>query len=128
MSADPLFPFGYGLSYTTFEYSNLRVSGRVPDVEVTVDVKNTGERDGDEVVQLYVIDPLASTVRPRKQLRAFDRVFIKAGETVPVTLKLGADAFSLVNASGATVIERGDFILEVGASSGDIRLTETITY
>ncbi|MBQ9192236.1 MAG: glycoside hydrolase family 3 C-terminal domain-containing protein [Bacteroidales bacterium] len=128
MSADPLYPFGYGLSYTTFEYANLRVSGRVPDIEVTVDVKNTGSRDGDEVVQLYVIDPLASTVRPRKQLRAFDRVFVKAGETVPVTLKLGADAFSLVNAAGDTVIERGDFLLEVGASSQDIRLKETITY
>jgi len=128
MSADPLYPFGYGLSYTTFEYSNLRVSGRVPEIEVTVDVKNTGSRDGDEVVQLYVIDPLASTVRPRKQLRAFDRVSVKAGETVPVTLKLGPDAFSLVNAAGNTVIERGDFILEVGASSQDIRLKETITY
>ncbi|MBR6881772.1 MAG: glycoside hydrolase family 3 C-terminal domain-containing protein, partial [Bacteroidales bacterium] len=128
MSADPLYPFGYGLSYTTFEYSDLTVSGRVPDVEVTVRVKNTGARDGDEVVQLYVIDPLASTVRPRKQLRAFDRVFVKAGETVPVTLKLGPDAFSLVDAAGKTVIERGNFILEVGASSEDIRLKETITY
>ena len=143
MSADPLYPFGYGLSYTTFEYSALTVSGRVPDVEVTVNVKNTGSRDGDEVVQLYVVDPLASTVRPRKQLRAdplastvrprkqlraFDRVFVKAGETVPVTLKLGADAFSLVNAAGDTVTERGDFLLQVGASSEDIRLTETITY
>ena len=128
MTADPLYPFGYGLSYTTFEYSGLTVSGRVPDVEVTVNVKNTGSRDGDEVVQLYVVDPLASTVRPRKQLRAFDRVFVKAGETVPVTLKLGADAFSLVNAAGDTVTERGDFLLQVGASSEDIRLTETITY
>ena len=128
MSADPLYPFGYGLSYTTFAYSNFTVSGRVPDVEVTVQVKNTGSRDGDEVVQLYVIDPLASTVRPRKQLRAFDRVFVKAGETVSVTLHLGPDAFSLVDAAGNTVIERGDFILEVGASSEDIRLTETITY
>ena len=128
MSADPLYPFGFGLSYTAFEYSGLTVSGRVPDVEVTVNVKNTGSWDGDEVVQLYVIDPLASTVRPRKQLRAFDRVFIKAGETVPVTLHLGPDAFSLVDAAGNTVIERGDFILEVGASSEDIRLTETITY
>lgn len=128
MSADPLYPFGYGRSYTTFEYSGMTVSGRVPNVEVTVNVKNTGSRDGDEVVQLYVIDPLASTVRPRKQLRAFDRVFIKSGETVPVTLKLGPEAFSLVNAAGQTVIERGDFILQAGASSEDIRLTETITY
>ena len=128
MSADPLYPFGYGRSYTTFEYSGMTVSGRVPNVEVTVNVKNTGSRDGDEVVQLYVIDPLATTVRPRKQLRAFDRVFIKSGETVPVTLKLGPEAFSLVNAAGQTVIERGDFILQAGASSEDIRLTETITY
>ena len=128
MSAAPLYPFGYGLSYTTFEYSDLKVSGKVPEVEVTVNVKNVGARDGDEVVQLYVVDPLASTVRPRKQLRAFDRVFVKAGETVPVTLKLGPEAFSLVDAAGHTVIERGDFILEVGASSEDVRLTETITY
>ena len=128
MSADPLYPFGYGLSYTTFEYSGLTVSGSVPNIEVTVQVKNTGPRDGDEVVQLYVIDPLASTVRPRKQLRAFDRIFVKAGETRPVTLKLGPDAFSLVNAAGDTVIEHGDFLLEVGASSADIRLKETITY
>ena len=128
MSADPLYPFGYGLSYTTFEYSGLTVSGSIPNIEVTVQVKNTGSRDGDEVVQLYVIDPLASTVRPRKQLRAFDRVSVKAGETVPVTLTLGPDAFSLVNAAGDTVIERGEFILEVGASSADIRLKETITY
>ena len=128
MSADPLYPFGYGLSYTTFEYSGFTVSGTVPNIEVTLRVKNTGSRDGDEVVQLYVIDPLASTVRPRKQLRAFDRVFVKAGETRPVTLKLGPDAFSLVNAAGDTVIEHGDFLLEVGASSADIRLKETITY
>ena len=128
MSADPLYPFGYGLSYTSFEYSGLTVSGSVPNIEVTVQVKNTGFRDGDEVVQLYVIDPLASTVRPRKQLRAFDRIFVKAGETRPVTLKLGPDAFSLVNAAGDTVIEHGDFLLEVGASSADIRLKETITY
>jgi beta-glucosidase len=128
MSAAPLYPFGYGLSYSTFEYANLRVSGRVPEIEVIVDVKNTGACDGDEVVQLYVIDPLASTVRPRKQLRAFDRVFIRAGETKPVTLKLGPDAFSLVNAAGDIVTERGDFLLEVGASSEDIRLKETITY
>ena len=127
-SASPLYPFGYGLSYTTFAYSDLTVSGRVPNVEVTVQVKNTGLRDGDEVVQLYVVDPLASTVRPRKQLRAFDRVFVKAGETVPVTLKLGPDAFSLVDREGQTVIEPGDFILEVGASSEDIRLSETISY
>ena len=128
MSADPLYPFGYGLSYTTFEYSGLTVSGSVPNIEVTVQVKNTGSRDGDEVVQLYVIDPLASTVRPRKQLRAFDRIFVKAGETRPVNLKLGPDAFALVNAAGDTVIEHGDFLLEVGASSADIRLKETITY
>ena len=128
MSAAPLYPFGFGLSYTTFEYSGLTVSGRIPEVDVTVQVKNTGSRDGDEVVQLYVIDPLASTVRPRKQLRAFARVFVKAGETLPVTHHLGPDAFSLVDAAGATVTERGDFLLQVGASSEDIRLTETITY
>ena len=99
-----------------------------PDLEVLVDVTNTGGCDGDEVVQLYVRDLQGSTVRPRKQLRAFRRVSIPAGETVTVSLPLGAEAFELVDAAYERVIEPGTFELQVGASSEDIRLSTEISY
>ena len=121
-SAEPLFPFGYGLSYTTFEYSDLQASAE----KVTVKVKNTGERDGDEVVQVYIRDLVASTARPRKQLCAFSRVHVKAGETVTVELPLARSAFELVNPAMERVVEPGEFEIQVGASSQDIRLSETI--
>ena len=121
-SAEPLFPFGYGLSYTTFEYSDLQASAE----KVTVKVTNTGERDGDEVVQVYIRDLVASTARPRKQLCAFSRVHVKAGETVTVELPLARSAFELVNPAMERVVEPGEFEIQVGASSQDIRLSETI--
>ena len=143
-SAQPLFPFGYGLSYTTFEYKNVRFldSGLRParndrkedrnpvilsDSEgssaISVDITNTGTMDGDEVVQVYIRDLVASTARPRKQLCAFRRVHVKAGETVTVTLPIARSAFELVNPAMERVVEPGDFELQVGASSEDIRLT-----
>ena len=126
-SANPLYPFGYGLSYTRFEYTNLRAEGHLPE-KVLVDVTNTGDRDGDEVVQLYIRDLVASTARPRKQLCAFKRVHIPAGETVTVELPLQPEAFSLVNPRMQRVIEPGQFELQAGASSEDIRLTQIIEY
>ena len=149
-SAEPLYEFGYGLSYTTFEYSNIRFfadaqndkkhalddNDSAPvilrnevtkDLVVAVDVKNTGAMDGDEVVQLYVRDLVASTARPRKQLRAFKRVHVKAGETVTVELPLGREAFELVNPAMERVVEPGEFEIQVGASSRDIRCTSNIT-
>ena len=126
-SANPLYPFGYGLSYTTFEYSGLEVSGRVPDsVVATVNVTNTGSLAGDEVVQLYVRDLVASTARPRKQLRAFKRVHIQPGETVSVELPLERSAFELVNPDMQWVLEPGEFEIQVGASSEDIRQTTIV--
>ena len=123
-SALPLYPFGYGLSYTTFEYNNVRTEGDAPDAFcVKVDVTNTGTLAGDEVVQVYVRDLTASTVRPRKQLCAFKRVHIPAGETVTVTLLLARSAFELVNAAMQRVVEPGEFEIQVGASSDDIRQT-----
>ena len=123
-SALPLYPFGHGLSYTTFEYNNVRTEGDVPDAFcVKVDVTNTGTLAGDEVVQVYVRDLTASTVRPRKQLCAFKRVHIPAGETVTVTLPLARSAFELVNAAMQRVVEPGEFEIQVGASSDDIRQT-----
>jgi len=124
-SAAPLFPFGYGLSYTTFEYKNLRMDGTT----VTVDVTNTGNMAGDEVVQVYIRDLVASTARPRKQLCAFRRVkAIPAGETVTVTLPLQRSSFELVNPAMQRVVEPGEFEIQVGASSDDIRLKQTILY
>ncbi len=127
MSSAPLYPFGYGLSYTSFEYSGLAVSNLGDKgVKVSLNVRNTGECDGDEVVQVYVTDLVASTVRPRIQLRAFDRVHVRKGETAAVELMLDRDAFSLCGASMETVVEPGEFRISVGSSSKDIRLSETI--
>lgn len=122
-TAKPLYAFGYGLSYTSFDYSNLRVSGN----EVTVDVRNTGDYDGEEVVQLYLHDDLASTVRPQKQLIRFARVYIKKGETKQVRFTLSDEDFQLLNRQMQWVVEPGSFKLMVGASSDDIRLETTIT-
>lgn len=128
MPSDPLYPFGYGLSYTTFEYSDLRTEVLGNDqVKVSLDVKNTGRFDGEEVVQVYVTDLVASTVRPRKQLRAFERVEIPAGGTVRVELMLERDAFEVCDREMKMVVEPGEFTIAVGASSADIRLQENIS-
>ncbi len=129
-SAAPLYPFGFGLSYTTFEYSNLRVEGTLPDAAVVkVDVRNSGSISGDEVVQVYIRDLVASTARPRKQLCAFKRVkAIGPGETVTVSLPLERSAFELVNPAMERVVEKGEFEIQVGASSDDIRLKQNVLY
>ena len=129
-SAAPLYPFGFGLSYTTFEYSNLRVEGTLPDAAVVkVDVRNSGSLSGDEVVQVYIRDLVASTARPRKQLRAFKRVkAIGPGETVTASLPLERSAFELVNPAMERVVEKGEFEIQVGASSDDIRLKQNVLY
>ena len=129
-SAVPLYPFGFGLSYTTFEYSNLRVEGTLPDAAVVkVDVRNSGSLSGDEVVQVYIRDLVASTARPRKQLCAFKRVkAIGPGETVTVSLPLERSAFELVNPAMERVVEKGEFEIQVGASSDDIRLKQNVLY
>ena len=131
MDTKPLYPFGYGLSYTQFAYSNLNatVAERADDVTVTVTVavKNTGSRDGDEVVQLYVTDKVSSVVGPVKQLKAFERVPLKAGEQKTVTFVLHADDLKLFSPDQKWLVEKGDFALMVGASSDDIRATNDVT-
>ncbi|SFG16153.1 glycoside hydrolase family 3 N-terminal domain-containing protein [Pontibacter chinhatensis] len=126
MDAQPLYSFGYGLSYTTFEYSGLEVNsaenqGNV-EVKVRLQVKNTGSRDGDEVVQLYLRDRVSSTVTPDKQLKQFQRIHLKAGEQKAVELVLQAEDLMLLNTKVQWVVEPGDFDVMVGASSDDIRL------
>jgi len=128
---EPLYPFGYGLSYTTFAYSNLRVSsGTVSGktaVTVSVDVKNTGSRAGDEVVQLYVTHLNSAVARPLKELQGFKRVQVKRGQTLTVSLPLTSAALSYWNvAKHDFVVEPGQVEIMVGASSADLRLKRTI--
>ena len=119
---EPLFPFGYGLSYTTFDYSELKVTGGDP-ATVTLRVRNVGPRAGAEVVQLYVHDAQASVDRPAKELKGFRRVVLAPGETKPVSFQLDRDALAFYStAKKAWVAEPGTFEVLVGSSSRDIRL------
>lgn len=129
---DVLFPFGYGLSYTTFDYSNLRVDKKkfkdTDTVTVTVDVTNTGKMAGKEVVQLYVADKESTVIRPEKELRDFAKVELMPGETKTVSFTLGKRAFAYYN---TTIhdwhVETGEFAIQIGRSSRDIVLQETVT-
>lgn len=116
-TTEPLFPFGYGLSYTTFSYGNLQAPVEIAagePVQLQVDVVNTGERAGDEIVLLFVQDLYASVTRPVKELQAFQRVTLEAGERRTVRFELPAEAFSMLDASLARVTEPGEFRLMVG--------------
>lgn len=123
LSASPLYPFGYGLSYTTFEYSDLYLSAITPhSFEVSFKVRNTGECDGEEVAQLYLRDEYASVVQPLKQLKHFERFYLKRGEMKEVKFILSESDFALIDWDLKTVVEPGTFQIMVGASSDDIRL------
>lgn len=123
----PLYAFGYGLSYTTFAYSNLTVKQENGEVIATVNVQNTGALDGDEVVQLYMSLPGSLRVRPIHALKAFKRVHIQAGETVTVTLNFKIDDLAVwCNGRKIYTVESGVYKMEVGAASDDIRLTADV--
>jgi len=121
----PLYAFGFGLSYTTFKYSGLKIdqdkikSG--DSIKVSVDIENTGEYDGDEVVQLYLRDLVSSVKLPQRQLKAFKRISLKKGEKQMVSFKLTREDLSFWNNKNEFVLEPGFFILLIGASSDDIR-------
>lgn len=126
-----LFPFGYGLSYTTFEYSDITVSAnRINDndkVTVSFKIKNVGQVDGSEVAQIYVADKESTIFRPTKELRAFKKVFLKAGEEKEISIELSKRAFAFWNVNiNDWMVESGEFDILVASSSRDVRLSKTI--
>ena len=126
-----LYPFGYGLSYTTFEYSDLDISPKTitPNESATIRLKvtNTGKRAGDEVVQLYIRDVLSSITTYEKNLAGFERVHLEPGETKELSFTIDRKHLELLDADMKWVVEPGDFVLMAGASSEDIRLNGTLT-
>lgn len=127
LSATPQYPFGYGLSYTTFDYADLAVEKNADGgLNVSFTLTNTGDRDGEEVAQLYLRDCVASAVQPMKQLKAFERVALKKGESRRVTLPLKRSDFEIVNLNYETVVEPGEFEIMVGGSSEMPPLVTTV--
>ena len=129
---EPLYPFGYGLSYTTFEYENLQTStdmiGFQDSIEISVEVKNTGARAGEEVVQMYIRHLNSATERPNKSLKRFQRIAISPGETQTVKLTLsGHDLAYWDETQQAWVVEEGQIQMMVGSSSADRDLTQRKT-
>jgi beta-glucosidase len=127
----PLYPFGFGLSYTTFEYGNLEVSPKEQraegNIKVTVDVTNTGSRKGDEVVQLYLKDRVSSVTTYEYDLRGFERVTLDPGQTKTVGFTIRPDDMALLDRNNEWTVEPGEFEVMIGSSSADIRLREAVT-
>lgn len=119
----PLFPFGYGLSYTTFAYDNLRANLRGQSIEVTVKLTNTGDRAGEEVVQLYIRDRAASVVRPTKELKGFEKLMLQPGESRTVAFRLTPQELGFYMPDGQFVTEPGTFDIMVGPNSSDLLQT-----
>jgi beta-glucosidase len=123
-SVQPLFPFGWGLSYTSFKYENLRLTpetiGPEGTATVSVDVTNTGKRSGAEVAQLYIRDEVSSVTRPVKELRGFQRITLEPGKTETVKFTLGPDELSFLNREMHRVVEPGSFKIMVGGDSVDL--------
>lgn len=121
-----VYPFGYGLSYTTFDYSNLNTDKETYDqadtIQATFTLTNTGDREGAEVAQLYVSDPVCSVMRPVKELKGFKKVFLKPGESRRITLDIPVSSLAFYSeAQSQSVVEPGEFILQLGASASDIK-------
>lgn len=126
----PLYPFGFGLSYTTFEFTNLRLTrkkiSRKESTLVKVDVTNTGNREGSEVVQMYIRDLVSSVTRPVKELKGFQKVFLRPGETKTVELEITPDSLAFYDINMKYVVEPGDFEIMIGNSSQDCDLQKVL--
>lgn len=129
LSIYPKYAFGYGMSYTSFEYRNLRLSSKKmtksQKITIEISVTNTGTRDGEEIVQLYLRDLVASISRPVRELKDFKKIFLKAGETKAIVFTIDKEKLSFYNEELQWVAEPGKFELMIGASSSDIRARET---
>lgn len=123
----PLYPFGYGLTYTTFKYSNYSVTKINDKVLVKITITNTGQRDGEEVVQLYIRDKVASIVRPVKELKGFKKLTIAAGKSAEVSFELTKTDLSFYNANGDLIFEPGAFDIMVGPNAAEVS-TQTIVF
>ena len=122
-----LYPFGHGLSYTTFEYKNMSVDVLESKIKISLSVTNTGDFDGKEVVQIYVGDPVSVVKKPIKELKTFKKVFVKKGETKEIIIEIDKSALAYYNTSlHSWVVENGIYDIYAGSSSRDIRLTTTI--
>ncbi|WP_421810601.1 glycoside hydrolase family 3 C-terminal domain-containing protein [Flagellimonas sp.] len=131
LTGKPLFPFGYGLSYTTFSYDDIQIDAPSISKDQTTTVRfkvtNTGDFDGDEVVQLYLRDILASVARPIMELKGFQRVHLKKGETKELSFEITPEMLTMLNEGMDRVVEPGDFRIMIGSSSNDIRLRAILT-
>jgi beta-glucosidase len=127
----PLYPFGFGLSYTSFEYSNLRLAPEIQSpqgsVEISFDVRNTGKQKGDEVVQLYIRDVISSVIVYESQLRGFQRVSLAAGQTKTIKFIVEPAHLEMLDRNMKRVVEPGQFEARIGSSSVDIRLKKMFT-
>jgi len=129
-SNDPLFPFGFGLSYTKFAYSPIHLSKTQlkgnETLTASVDLKNTGSYDGEEVVQLYISDPVASVTRAVKDLKGFQKVLLKAGETKTINFKITPEQLSFYNSDLKKIWESGDFIIQIGTNSSEVQAAKVV--
>ena len=125
--ANPLYPFGYGLSYTSFSYDHMEVTPTDSHVKIAVTITNKGNYDGDEVVQVYVKDVISSHSTPEKNLKAFKREHFKAGESKVVELLVDKKELELYQGNGKWELEPGEFIFMAGGSSKSLPLKTTIT-
>jgi beta-glucosidase len=125
ISNEPLYPFGFGLSYTTFEYGepvlNKKEMTEAEVLTVSIDVKNTGKYKGEEVVQLYIRDLVASVARPVKELKAFQKIELEAGQSKTVTFEISSKELSFYRADMSFGVEKGKFILMIGSNSRDTK-------
>ncbi len=130
LTGKPAFPFGYGLSYTQFEYSNLKMEKNTikasDSVWVQCQITNTGNYDGAEIVQLYIRDQLASLARPVMELKGFQKLFLKKGDSVTVQFLITPELLSMLDEHMNRIVEPGDFRIMIGASSNDLRLKSTL--